>query len=259
MSDSLEAIVRDFASVLRREAGRGGKIKVSPEMAARLAAWQPGMVRPSAALSEATTSPAPREGHAALGDTGVAGALRALAAEVAQCEKCSLCRTRTQTVFGVGNPNADLVFVGEAPGAEEDRRGEPFVGRAGQLLTDIIEKGMKLRRDDVYICNVLKCRPPENRDPNPEEVHYCEPYLVQQLQLIAPKVICALGKHAAQTLLRTDAPIGRLRGQWHSYQGIPLRVTYHPAYLLRNPADKVKTWEDIKEVMKALGLGGGTA
>jgi DNA polymerase len=159
---------------------------------------------------------------------------------------------RIQTVFGTGNPHADLVFVGEAPGAEEDRQGEPFVGRAGQLLTDIIEKGIKIRREDVYICNVLKCRPPENRDPNPEEVVCCEPYLLRQLELIQPKVICALGRIAAQTLLRSSESTTRLRGKWHNYHGIPFRVTYHPAYLLRSPGEKRKAWEDIQEVMKVL-------
>ncbi len=172
--------------------------------------------------------------------------------EVAQCTKCPISEDRTNTVFGTGNPEADLVFVGEAPGAEEDRQGLPFVGRAGQLLTDIIVKGMKMRREDVYICNVLKCRPPNNRDPNPMEVMNCEPYLLRQLELIKPKVICALGRISAQTLLKTDAPLNELRGKWHNYHGIPLRVTYHPAYLLRNPADKKKAWIDIQEVMKLL-------
>lgn len=172
--------------------------------------------------------------------------------EVQQCTKCPLYEGRTHTVFGAGNPCAELVFVGEAPGAEEDRQGLPFVGRAGQLLTDIIVKGMKMRREDVYICNVLKCRPPGNRDPNPMEVFHCEPYLIKQLQIIKPKVVCALGRIAAQTLLKTDASLNTLRGKWHNYHGIPLRVTYHPAYLLRNPADKKNTWIDIKEVMKLL-------
>jgi len=172
--------------------------------------------------------------------------------EVQQCTKCPLYAGRTHTVFGVGNPHAELVFVGEAPGAEEDRQGLPFVGRAGQLLTDIIVKGMRMRREDVYICNVLKCRPPGNRDPNPMEVFNCEPYLIQQLQFIQPKVVCALGRISAQTLLKTDAPLNTLRGKWHNYHGIPLRVTYHPAYLLRNPADKKNTWIDIKEIMKLL-------
>jgi len=159
-------------------------------------------------------------------------------------------------VAGEGNPEAALVFVGEAPGASEDRQGRPFVGRAGQLLTDIISNGMKMHRDDVFICNVLKCRPPENRNPNPEEIMHCEPYLLRQLDLIRPRVICALGAVAAHTLLKTDTAIGRLRGQWHAYHGIPLRVTYHPAYLLRNPADKVKAWEDIKEIMRFLNAQG---
>ncbi|MCX8063735.1 MAG: uracil-DNA glycosylase [Candidatus Hydrogenedentes bacterium] len=172
--------------------------------------------------------------------------------EVKVCTKCGLHKTRTQTVFGSGNPKAQLVFVGEAPGAEEDKQGLPFVGRAGQLLTDIIVKGMKMRREDVYICNVLKCRPPNNREPNPMEVYYCEPYLLRQLEIIKPKVICALGRVAAQTLLKTTESIEKLRGKWHNYHGIPLRVTYHPAYLLRNPADKKKAWIDIQEVMKLL-------
>ncbi|MCC6486078.1 MAG: uracil-DNA glycosylase [Candidatus Hydrogenedentes bacterium] len=179
-------------------------------------------------------------------------ALASLAREVAACTKCDLCTTRTQTVFSDGNPYADLVFVGEAPGADEDRIGRPFVGRAGQLLTDIIVKGMKMRRQDVYICNVLKCRPPENRDPLPEEKRLCEPYLIRQLELVRPKVICALGAHAATTLLQTDLSTGRLRGHWHSYYGIPLRVTYHPSYLLRKPEEKKKAWEDIQHVMRFL-------
>ena len=178
--------------------------------------------------------------------------LVALEREVSACTQCELCKTRTQTVFSDGNPRASLVFVGEAPGADEDRLGKPFVGRAGQLLTDIIVKGMKMRREDVYICNVLKCRPPNNRDPLPSEKELCEPYLVRQLELVKPKVICALGAHAATTLLKTTVSTGRLRGHWHFYQGIPLRVTYHPAYLLRSPNEKKKTWEDIQHVMRLI-------
>lgn len=180
------------------------------------------------------------------------GPLQALAEEVAACTKCGLCEGRTQTVFSDGSPTADLVFVGEAPGENEDKQGVPFVGKAGALLTDIIVKGMQLQRQDVYICNVIKCRPPENRDPSLEEKQACEPYLVRQLELVQPKVICALGGHAAKTLLKTDESTGRLRGRWHFYHGIPLRVTYHPAYLLRSPSEKAKTWEDIQEVMKVL-------
>ncbi len=177
---------------------------------------------------------------------------------VTACVKCRLAKSRTQVVYGVGSPNADLMFIGEAPGRDEDIQGKPFVGRAGQLLTDII-KAMKLTRDDVYIANVIKCRPPENRNPEPDEVATCEPFLVRQLELIAPEVIVALGKFAAQTLLRTKTPITQLRGRWFDYHGIRLMPTFHPAYLLRNPGDKRLVWEDIRKVMGALGIGGASA
>ena len=173
---------------------------------------------------------------------------------IGDCQRCKLAPHRTQIVFGVGNPNADLVFVGEAPGRDEDLRGEPFVGMAGQLLTDIIVKGMKIRREDVYIANIIKCRPPQNRDPEPDEIAACEPFLKQQLTLIKPKAIVTLGKFAAQCLLKTRTPITRLRGVWADYQGIPLMPTFHPAYLLRNPADKRLVWQDIQKVIAALGL-----
>jgi len=194
---------------------------------------------------------------------------RADAADVAKqlrlkgCRKCSLCETRTQTVFGQGSPTARLVFVGEAPGFEEDRQGLVFVGRAGQLLTRMIENGMGLKREDVFICNVLKCRPPNNRDPSSDEVLACSPYLRRQLELIDPEVIVALGSPAAKTLLNTAESIGRLRGRFHDHYlsgvtgegpSIALMPTYHPAYLLRNPAEKKKTWEDLQLVMQALGL-----
>jgi DNA polymerase len=149
---------------------------------------------------------------------------------------------------------ARLMFVGEGPGQDEDRLGEPFVGRAGKLLTEIITKGMRLAREDVYIANVVKCRPPQNRNPEPDEVGACEPFLLRQIQIIAPEVIVALGKFAAQTLLRTTTPITRLRGVWHDYHGIPLMPTFHPAYLLRNPGDKRLVWEDVKQVMGVLGI-----
>ena len=183
-----------------------------------------------------------------------AGTLEELRAAIGDCQRCKLARHRTHLVFGVGNPHARLVFVGEGPGHDEDLQGEPFVGRAGQLLTEIITKGMKLRREDVYICNVIKCRPPDNRNPEPDEVASCEPFLMRQLQLIRPEVVVALGKFAAQTLLRTKAPITQLRGRWFDYQGVKLMPTFHPAYLLRNPADKRLVWEDIRKVMGALGL-----
>jgi DNA polymerase len=177
-----------------------------------------------------------------------------LRAVIGDCQRCKLAPHRTQIVFGVGNPDADLVFVGEAPGADEDARGEPFVGRAGQLLTEIIVKGMKIRRQDVYIANIIKCRPPQNRDPEPDEIAACEPFLKHQLAIINPKVIVTLGKFAAQCLLKTRTPITRLRGVWATYQGIPLMPTFHPAYLLRNPSDKRLVWQDIQQVMRALGL-----
>lgn len=168
------------------------------------------------------------------------------------CRRCKLCEGRTQIVFGVGNPRAEVMFVGEGPGREEDLQGEPFVGRAGQLLTDIITRGMKMRREDVYIANVVKCRPPENRNPEPDEVAACLPFLRRQIELVKPRVLIALGKVAAQALLGVNTPITRLRGQWHRTQGIPLMATFHPAYLLRNPADKRLAWEDIKLVLKEL-------
>ncbi|HSN15228.1 MAG TPA: uracil-DNA glycosylase, partial [Anaeromyxobacteraceae bacterium] len=159
---------------------------------------------------------------------------------------------RTSLVFGVGNPRADLAFVGEGPGADEDREGEPFVGKAGQLLTRMIE-AMGYRRQDVYIANVVKCRPPGNRNPEPDEIEACEPFLRGQLAAIAPKVIVALGKFAAQTLLRDTTPISRLRGRWFEYGGIRLMPTFHPAYLLRSPEEKKKAWDDLQLVMKELG------
>jgi len=181
-------------------------------------------------------------------------ALGALCREVAGCQRCALYKTRKNVVFGAGSPRAKIVFVGEAPGADEDVQGLPFVGRVGQLLTDIIVKGMKLRREDVYICNILKCRPPGNRNPLPEEISQCEPFLKKQLQLIRPRVICALGKFAAQSLLKTETPITALRGRFHDYEGIKLLPTYHPAYLLRNPAAKKQVWEDVQWIMKEIGL-----
>jgi len=180
-----------------------------------------------------------------------ARSLEELRAAMGDCRRCKLCAGRTHIVFGVGNPKADLMFIGEGPGRDEDLQGEPFVGRAGQLLTDIITKGMGLSRDDVYIANVVKCRPPENRNPEPDEVAACEPFLRKQIELIRPEIIVALGKFAVQTLLQSKVPITKLRGQWHSYHGIKTMPTFHPAYLLRNPGDKKLVWEDIKKVIEA--------
>jgi DNA polymerase len=170
-----------------------------------------------------------------------------LASEVRECVLCGLCKTRTQTVFGVGNRHAELLVVGEAPGADEDRQGEPFVGRAGQLLNSML-RAAGTPRESVYIANLLKCRPPGNRDPAPQEVSSCQPYLQRQIELLAPRVMLAVGRIAAQNLLGTETPIGKLRGIVHRFgsKGTPLIVTYHPAYLLRSPTEKRKSWKDLQ-------------
>jgi DNA polymerase len=214
------------------------------------------------ALRRALASrPAPAAGAEATADRRLA--LEVLDREqVKGCTRCALSETRTHTVFGQGNPAARLVFVGEAPGYEEDVQGLAFVGRAGQLLTKMIE-AMNLSREEVFICNVLKCRPPNNRTPATDEIAACSPYLFEQLRLIQPEVICALGAPAAQTLLGTRDSIGRLRGRFHDFflsgtpgagPAIPLMPTYHPAYLLRSPGEKRKSWEDLQLIMKKLGI-----
>jgi DNA polymerase len=167
------------------------------------------------------------------------------------CTKCRLAGTRTQVVYGVGNPNADLMFIGEAPGRDEDLQGEPFVGRAGQLLTDII-KAMKLTRDDVYIANVIKCRPPENRNPEPDELEACRPWIRRQVEIIKPRVIVTLGRFALQSLTEKAYGITSARGNWLEYEGVKVMPTYHPAYLLRNPAAKKDVWADMKKVLAEL-------
>jgi DNA polymerase len=178
--------------------------------------------------------------------------IETLRAKVSKCKLCAeLAKTRNKIVFGSGSTEARLVFVGEAPGADEDEQGLPFVGRAGQLLTKIIE-AMGMKRDEVFICNVLKCRPPNNRPPAPAEVAHCRPFLKQQLAIIKPKVIVALGNHAVKALLQTEQGISQLRGTFQKYEGIPVMCTYHPAYLLRSPGEKRKVWEDMKKVMKFL-------
>ncbi|HRE42112.1 MAG TPA: uracil-DNA glycosylase [Ignavibacteria bacterium] len=178
-----------------------------------------------------------------------ANSLDELKEMICNCKKCDLWKTRTNFVFGSGNKNADLVIVGEAPGAEEDKQGLPFVGRAGKLLTQILES-INFKREEVFICNVLKSRPPENRNPSPEEIKQCEPYLVKQLELIKPKMLLCLGTFAAQTLLQTKEALGKLRGKFHTYKNIPLLVTYHPAALLRNPNWKKPTWDDVQLLRK---------
>lgn len=193
----------------------------------------------SAVVEDIASSPALRKSEIAEMDW------EALDAAIKACEACSLAKTRTQTVTGVGDRNAEWLFVGEAPGAEEDRRGEPFVGQAGKLLDNMLAAIDLKRGENVYIANVLKCRPPENRDPHGEEVVKCDPFLKRQVELIKPKLIIAMGRFAAQSLLNTDSAIGALRGKLHDYNGVPVIVTYHPAYLLRNLPDKAKAWEDL--------------
>jgi uracil-DNA glycosylase len=177
--------------------------------------------------------------------------LQELEAVAKPCTACRLHQSRTHVVFGVGNPHAELMFVGEAPGRDEDRQGEPFVGRAGQLLTRIIE-AIGMKRQDVYIANVIKCRPPNNRNPEADELARCEPYLIRQIAVVQPRLIVALGTFAAQTLLKTKLPISQLRGRFHTYQGVKLMPTFHPAFLLRNPERKRSVWEDMQMVQREL-------
>jgi DNA polymerase len=220
----------------------------------RDAAWR---TRAGSSSDEsASTSAADENPSAVVGavqDAGSGNLLALLKEEIGPaCSRCKLHTLgRKQVVFGVGNPNADLMFVGEAPGADEDQQGEPFVGRAGQLLTKIIE-AIGLKREDVYIANVIKCRPPGNRNPEPDEVEQCQPFLFRQIDAIQPKVIVALGKFAAQSLLQSTDPITRVRGREFSYRGATLIPTFHPAYLLRNPSSKREVWEDMKKVRAIL-------
>lgn len=216
---------------------------------------------PADAAKPSAPAPAPEPGPAPGSRTArpaeAARPFRDLAsvqAAVAACELCGLCRTRTQTVFSDGTGRSRLMFVGEAPGADEDASGVPFVGRAGQLLTKMIEAGMGLSRKDVYIANVLKCRPPGNRNPEPPEIASCRPYLEAQIELVRPVVLVALGKFAAQFLLETEEPITRLRGKWGERSGIPVMPTYHPSFLLRQPERKKEAWEDLQQVLRRLGL-----
>jgi len=225
---------------------------------------KPRTAKPAAPAARDVDSPASVESTITGDISDKAVALSVLdTGNVKGCTRCGLAETRTNTVFGSGNPNARIVFVGEAPGFDEDRSGLPFVGRAGELLTKMIEAGMGIPRDDVFICNVLKCRPPNNRTPAPDEIAACSPYLFDQIRIIQPEVIVALGAPAAQTLLNTRESIGRLRGQFHEFRVagaagdeivIPLMPTYHPAYLLRSPGEKRKSWEDLLMVLDRLGL-----
>jgi uracil-DNA glycosylase family 4 len=217
-----------------------GKVEAKPKVAAP----QPKVAAPQ------TNAVAPPPQKPASGPTGAAG-LTLIREDLGDCTRCKLHPQRKNIVFGVGNPEAPLVFIGEAPGAEEDKQGEPFVGAAGQLLNKMIE-AMGFSRQDVYICNILKCRPPGNRNPEPDEIAQCEPFLRRQLAALRPRMLVCLGKFATQCLLRSDAPISRLRGHFHEYEGIPLMPTFHPAFLLRNPAAKREVWDDLKQVMAEL-------
>ena len=224
---------------------------------AEMAAARSGRVQASPATSTPKAAPTvlPVIGGTSLFDERIPGDnFQRIRDDIgANCTRCKLHKGRTKIVFGVGNPKAELVFVGEGPGRDEDQQGEPFVGRAGKLLTQMIE-AMSLRREDVYICNVVKCRPPENRLPEKDEITTCSPFLMRQVAAIQPKVICCLGSCASQTLLQTNQGISRFRGEWFDFRGSKLIATYHPAYLLRNPAAKGEVWKDLRKVMAVLGL-----
>jgi len=213
----------------------------------------PALRTPSISSSAAIKPVAPEPSLFEIVDRVEGDSLDRIREDIGDCTRCRLHKGRTKIVFGVGNPKAELMFVGEGPGRDEDLQGEPFVGRAGKLLTQMIE-AMGLRREDVYIANVVKCRPPENRLPEKDEIAICSPFLMRQIDVIRPKVICCLGSCSAQTLLATTQGISRFRGEWFDFRGAKLIPTYHPAYLLRNPAAKSDVWKDLQKVMAYLGL-----
>jgi DNA polymerase len=259
--EELLAVVAQLKTNLATR-GRSGLLGVpkgasprKPAPAAVVSAAPPALAAASAPGPTFMKAPEPEEDDRAVGTPRGAEGLKLVREELGDCKRCKLAPSRQNLVFGVGNPDADLVFVGEAPGADEDAQGEPFVGKAGQLLTKMIE-AMGYARSDVYICNVLKCRPPGNRNPEPDEVASCEPFLKKQLGAIRPRMIVALGKFAVQCLLRDDSPISRLRGNLRTYEGIPLMPTFHPAYLLRDPSKKKLAWDDLKAVNAALARVG---
>jgi uracil-DNA glycosylase family 4 len=247
VSANLRPALSDLLAYLS-EMGYGDLYRNPPRVVATAV---PAAVETPAVPTAAPAPPVELDEEAA----GRAAALAALAETVAGCTRCRLSEGRSKVVFGSGNPNADLMLVGEGPGAEEDRQGLPFVGPAGELLTRIIQ-AIDMRREDVYIANVVKCRPPGNRDPEPDEAAACRGYLERQIELVRPRIIVALGRVAAQTLLGNDSPIGRMRGQWFQVKGVPTMVTYHPAALLRNSALKRPTWEDMQQVRDRLRAGG---
>lgn len=262
MSDELAEILRDVRAHAQWLADAGertvlktaGEVKLVRPGAPQPAARPAVPARPASTPAPVARAPIAAPAPAASAPSGVAAkTLAEVRVQLGECQRCKLCSGRKNIVFGVGNPKAELVFVGEGPGENEDLQGEPFVGAAGQLLTKMIE-AMGLSREQVYICNVVKCRPPGNRNPEPDEIAACEPFLHGQLDAIQPKVIVALGKFAAQTLLKDQTPITRMRGSWRTYRGVKLMPTFHPSYLLRDPSEKKKAWADLQLVMKELGL-----
>lgn len=270
-SESLNVLLKDLRGALNFQAELGlcalevsketlkarnpkAKNSDSPFGAAKVA-QNPSHARAiihSALAGNPPTNPskAPRE---SLSQLPLAGGLEAIRTELGDCQRCGLAGGRTNIVFGVGSSDARLMFIGEGPGRDEDLQGEPFVGKAGQLLTKMIG-AMGLKRADVYIANIVKCRPPRNRDPEPQEVESCEPFLRKQIEVVRPEVIVTLGKYASQTILRDDTAISRLRGNWRDYQGVAVMPTFHPAYLLRDAKQKKPVWQDLQAVMKRLGL-----
>jgi DNA polymerase len=245
--EELSALVAAFRTHLGWRQAHGARwfpCAPSPRVGPSPSAAEPDTASPEAAeeSNREAAGPAPS------GPLPAREALERVRQELGECKRCGLSRQRKKIVFGEGSPSADLMFVGEAPGGEEDQQGRPFVGAAGQLLTRMIE-AMGLSRDEVYICNIIKCRPPRNRDPNPDEIETCEPFLRDQIDAIGPSIIIALGSFAARTLLRTETSITRLRGRFHTYHGIALMPTFHPAYLLRNAEQKRPVWQDLKAVM----------
>jgi uracil-DNA glycosylase family 4 len=251
---TLAATLRDYVDQLREEGLDGLPVGETKSVAPSSEASPSASATASAVPSRPAAPPPTAEMFSKYPGLESCGSLEQLREFIGDCRRCKLWPMRTNLVFGVGNPKAELMFVGEAPGADEDLRGEPFVGRAGQLLTDIIERGMGTPRSEVYICNVIKCRPPGNRNPEPDEVTSCEPFLFRQIETVRPRVIVGLGTFAVQALLKVKTPISRLRGNWHELRGIRMMPTFHPAYLLRNPADKRLVWQDIQLVMKELGM-----
>ncbi len=245
MSDDARA---EIAADLRERARYYATLTAIGVPVVKTTAASPGVE--AAPVSVATGLPAATGVPAATGLSAGAGhpSLAQIREEMGDCRRCKLSGGRKNIVFGQGNPKASLMFVGEAPGSDEDEQGLAFVGRAGQLLTDIIEKGLKIPRPEVFIANVIKCRPPQNRNPEPDEITSCQPFLEAQIRAIAPKVLVGLGKFAGQWLLKTAEPISRIRGRLADYGGIPVMPTWHPAYLLRNPAAKRDVWEDMKIV-----------